>query len=789
LARIAFFTLSFWLSAWCWPLVAQSKKLNATPRKEPTLEELVRGVTFVGDFEIKEETRPNSKEIFWRYPFSLPKIVFPLVYESDFNHPKLRLEFPQTEGGGRALQHLNRGRVLFLNGQVDEARNTWLGGRARYGRDYEQHRRADYFIAYSFFYTGIDLWKKAGEVFDRPDVRQSFVNASTFFSWAFDRKKDLPDPLLDEVAPKAYYNLAAIYYAYERWGGVVGAVSLGLDFLRQSGRKEYRRDLRRMMAETHIRNQDYLEAVRELDLTLRQDEDLETAAAVFARIGDIYFGLNNFELAEEIYALAAKIDRELKYVRPSQYILRGESMFWLGRFEESRRMMEYALRAAHLPHQHQEGDIGVMPRSLEDLDVNMQALASMRIADSWLALRQFDKAKLAYFRHADEFRGHVTAAAARIRLACLELPYYDGRNIEHARKLLGDLKHAADIVPGPAQEMAWTCETASYAQHERTPDMVERVRAFAGRYPDSSFLKELVNPVREVQARHIQTYFKAGDAHGAVEFFEKTREALFPTVSASLGAQLFMAYVDIKQTEKARPFLDAYRARQLDDLGWLRLAVALAEFGQASKGKDDLWQKTNRQLGDRLLELKPRLEPTPRVKLMLNRILATAFASAYHPWILQLGMQWSAADVAMACDFVYPLLERMKDQANSRLTDQFRQQAEAFIDKSLKDLLRFETNCAYSIMEFEVQLHADRLAELAAKYQSRSYLPLNAETAGMIWNVAELSARQGLQAEAQSLWRMLVAKGPENLPEVRYARMRLDTRKTELEDLWQNEGR
>ncbi len=757
-------------------------KQEEAPKEDPKSEiyersadSIIKNFMFVGDFEQKEETRSNGKEIFWRYPFTLPKVNFELDLNPDFDSQEMHQDFPATEGEGRAYQHMNRGRVLFLEGNLDEARKTWLSGRARYGKTYEAHRRADYYIAESFLYQGWLKWKASGKKYDVPEVRQSFVNATTFLAWAFDRKKDLYDPLLERISPRAFYNQSVVYFNYERWAGVSGSVSNGLDFLRRTGRKEYRRDLRRMMAEVHIRNRAYLDAVQELDLTLRQDEDTHSSATIFARVGDIYFDLNNFELAEEVYAAANKIDRELRQIKPSQYILRGESLFWLGRFEESRLTMQYALQAAALP------------QSVEELDTNMQALASLRIADTWLALGNFEKAKLAYFQHGQEYRGHLTANFAKIRLACLELPEYEGNNILHARQLLAELKDQADVIPPAAQEMAWTCETASYAQHERTPEMVERVRSFADKYPESAFLQTLVNPVREVQARKIDEYFAAGDTNGALQFFESTRSFLFPVVSEKLATNLFSAYAEINRADKAKEFLPIFQKSKMNEIGWLQLVATVVELVDLSEGREkELYLRTNRDLARQLEELNMQVPLENRIRLYLHRILNRSAGSEHFPWILSLGLKWVESDVSIGCDVVYPMLQKIQADEKLKAKIPLDQSAPYFIDASLKDLLRFETNCAYSLMEFELDLHKSTISVLAKRYVARDYIPFNPITAAIIWSVAEEANSQGDKDSAATLWKMLTSKGTPDIPEVRYAKSRLNVQPTELENLWQN---
>ena len=749
---------------------AKKLQLAAEPmEKKPTADEIIQNFTFIGDFDQKDETRPNSTEIFWRYPSTLPKVSFDIKLEQA--PAVLRENFPLTMGEGRAIEHLNQGRNLFIEGNYEEARQTWLSGRARFGKTYSFHRRNDYFIASAFLYKGYQNWLSAGKKYDAPGLRQDFVNGNSFLSAAFDKKKDIPDELLDRVAPNAYYNQAVVLYNYERWAGVVGAATLGLDYLRRTGRTDHRRDFHRMLAETSIRGQDYLEAVRAIDLTLRQDHDPASAGSLFARVGDIYFTLNNFELAEEVYEAANRIDSEYRQIKPSQYVLRGESLFWMGRFEEARKNFQYALAGQSLP------------RSQEVLDDSMQALASLRIADSYLAEKNLEKAKIAYFTHTQEFRGHSTEVFAKLRLACLELPFYDGKNIGHARELIAALKDQLDKIPPVAQQMAWTCEMASYAQHERDAALVERVRTFASLYPDSELLKTLVQPLRDVQSSAIDTYFTQGDSYGAVLFYEKTKDALYPKVNDQLAQKLFAAYVDIHQTEKSEPFLKTYEIHALDKLEKLRLLVAYGELASAAKGKvREGWLKKLGALIDSFMKQEIYFEKTPGVTLSIDRVSDTVGQDRILPWHFAQAIRWAKADTTLACDRVYPILQTLiKRRA---LTAQVIKISSEFIQTHLKDLVRFEANCAYSLMEYEVN-HSDmKRGDLIERFLKRDYLQLNAQSAPIYWNLAELAKKEGSGEAARRMWAHLAA-GDAKLPEVRFAKARLDERRTELENLWE----
>jgi hypothetical protein len=330
--------------------------------------------------------------------------------------------------------------------------------------------------------------------------------------------------------------------------------------------------------------------------------------------------------------------------------------------------------------------------------------------------------------------------------------------------------------------MATTCEMASYAQHERTPAMVDRVRKFSSSYPNSEFLKSLVDPVREVQAKNIEPFLEAKDHFGTIDFFEKTRKSLYPKVADNLAYQLFVAYVDTNKSEKAEEFLNVYRTQAKGDLDTLRLAVALSELSEkADPKKLAEFTKESRGLAKTIENFSAGLKADDAMRLYLVRIMSSKQADVHYPWVMKLAMSWAEKDISTACNMVYPLLEKYRMSQGNEVSPKL---AENFISSNLMDMLRFETNCAYSLMEYELGLYKGRMKELASLYEKRTFVPLNTYTANVLWNVAEGCRQEGASSEARRIWQYLVDKGSQDLPEVRFAKARLDSRRTELENLW-----
>ena len=133
-------------------------------------------------------------------------------------------------------------------------------------------------------------------------------------------------------------------------------------YQQQIGSSRNQNTLRRIIAEVFIDAQEYLDAIRQYDMAIRQSENPIDAANMFARAGDIYYSLNNFDLAEDMYRLAIRISQRKDTLNPAQYILRGESLFWMGKFKDAQLMFNYGIMSSASPKSNYE----TRRRSLSD---------------------------------------------------------------------------------------------------------------------------------------------------------------------------------------------------------------------------------------------------------------------------------------------------------------------------------------------------------------------------------------------------------------------------------------
>jgi tetratricopeptide (TPR) repeat protein len=752
-------------------LLSASKSQNRELSKE-SFQSIIDNYLFVDDFNIKPPERAiSSKELFWKYSFRLPSPEFKIFARIDAD----AREMPQTSGSGLEYYHLNRGRIHFLAGRFDEARKVWLSGRARYGEKGQFDRRTDYFLALSFLNLGDERMRKHGARWDDTEVKTHFSNAATFLNWALLMKTTSPDALVDEMSPKHFYNLAAIYFNYGRFAGAYGAAAKGLEFLRKSGRKEYRAELQRILAESYIQNHSYVEAVQVFDSALREDISPELAALVFARVGDIYYDLNNYELAEHNYALGNRVNSEMERLQPAQFILRGESLFWSGKFVEAQKALHYGLEFAAANH------------SMQPLSDQYTGFASLRLADTYLANQQLDKAKVEYGRVGHEFGNSQPGKIARIRSACLEMPDYgpaeQDRNVTHARNLLEASKNME--LPEQARELAWACHVLSYTARERTPEMLSRVREFYQNYPYARrFLEQMIEPVRDFQASKIDEYLKNKDFYSATKFFETNRKNLFPKIRDDLRRDLFVAYLDIYNAGAAAEFYEAYR-RLAPEGSWkqLRTATFFAESRTESRKKSFAKEEAN--LANSLKRHRWDLSREALVVTYLQRLKATSSALIHLPWIFKLESLWAEKDESLVCLTAFPTLGRWYHEApNQKSKNEAKKEVLNFVRSQLANLMNKDKPCLISLLELEFDVLRHEPDSLAKTYAARKDWSISEELVGVFWSVAEHLAAERHKVASEEVFRQIAQTGPADNTKVKFAKLRLDKTKTEFEKIW-----
>jgi hypothetical protein len=319
--------------------------------------------------------------------------------------------------------------------------------------------------------------------------------------------------------------------------------------------------------------------------------------------------------------------------------------------------------------------------------------------------------------------------------------------------------------------------------------MVERVREFYNRYPESRFLASLVEPVREVKADHIDKLFEQNQVYSAISYFEKTRDLLYKDLNDERKKRLFVAYIDTYQADKAAEFWPEYKKLTADDdLKKLRSAVFLAEIAAAKPSP--AWTNANRSFALELAKHKWTTKAGKQSRQYLYRTLAattqTSSGANHLGWAFELVKSWAQTDRAAYCSDVYPVLSKMihePKQHSVPLAD-LRKETLAMVDKLLPGLLAIDETCGISFLELEFELLEETPAELGRRYLTRREWRLSRPLTTLFWEVAEKNSNRGQSSIAQEMWSIIRDKAPSDAPEVGFAKVRLDPSRTEYEQLW-----
>lgn len=741
-----------------------------------SFKEILDNYVFIADFATKPDERPVSKEVFWKYPFKLAPVTFDL----DFKQVDLNAMVFQVKGSGVRAETLNIGRVEFLSGNYAKAHQAWLTGREDFKDDPKLTRTFDFFLAVNAMAAYRARAQLVQDDFKDAEIQALSKRLAYFFASTYLQKKDSPDEKIDRYASWGLYNLAVVYYRFGRMRSAYGAAQEGLSTLLKQGAATHRSELRQILAEAYIKNRDLLSAIQELDTAIRQDPNEIQATRMFSRAADIYYDLNNYELAEDFYAMSSSIDRERLTYNPEQAVLRAESIFWLGRFDESEKLLRSAV------------DYSLKSGASASVQASHNLpWAALRIADAMLAksviatgkdrAQQLDKSRLAYFKVESDFPKTEAAEIAAIRGACLELPSYQGNNVKHARQLLEDVKRKNEATPA-LMELVWACDAASYSDREKNDEMVAKVRQFAERYPRSRYLDAMLPSVRTVQATKINDYFSKQDWASATDFFEQKRAALFQTIPNDIAANLWTAYVATGRSANALQFWPAKPREIKSDVEALRQAAFLFE-ATSTKSTPLLIkerEKLNQALNNRTWSKKPNAEQVGYVK----RVLGTSGVASAYPWLLSIQDAWYKSDEQSTCETLFPLISRVfADKQSSQMARRLaRSRVKSLPDSLLENVRKADASCFQSWLDLEAKVL--ETPDLQKKYEERVAWPLEGPWLETAWALSEQLNQKGKIKDATTIWQKIAEKAPKDSFEARMAKTRLDPTKTEFESLW-----
>lgn len=742
---------------------------------QKVFEEILKSYVIVADLKTKEETRKISDYVFWRYKLLLPKEDFDLHWFAD----DAEKQIPVTPGTGREYEHANLGRTQFLAGDYLTAINTWLALKKVWGKDFPYAKRIDYFIARGYLALAAEELKKhPGQKFYEvlEEIKPHLLRAGTFMETTWIVNERVKDNQIDSQRALGLYNLAVMAYAFEKHSRAFAMSEFALEEIVKTEDVSLRPELRRLRAEIFIYTNDFMNAFKELDLGIRQDPNPRDASLMLARIADIYFNFNNYELAEEMYAHAARIDFENERMNLARQVVRGEALFWLGRFDDCQKVMQIAL------------DMEPFYIGQESLTDEYRRIATLRIADSYLAKNQFEEAKLEYFKATQTFRKNWAEKVAKVRSLCLELPQFDGRNIQHGQDGLEELKKDPEMTL-EATELAWTCQIASVLDHRKDQDMIRRALEFARAHPEAKIVSRFADAFIEVKAGHLQDLLGEGKLIQAVEFYEKKKNDYYKKLDAVTQKKLFFAYIKIHRSDKALDLSsEGFFATDLTDEEEMLLGVFLAEAEEKIQKADTLSAKTRTRLEQRLQNRRWSASDSVDGRILIGRALNASDRGVHSQWTLNLVRSWVRKDLSNVCEMYLPMasnfMRSQKKDISAKSRNEVSQEYLSILDSQLSNILEKDEACALSLLEVEFNIMESKVEELARRYVSRAEWNMTKDLLGLFMRVASKSSAAGLKKEAKKLWEIVFEKSDEGSSEATAAKAALSEDQTRFDSIW-----
>ena len=216
-------------------------------------------------------------------------------------------------------------------------------------------------------------------------------------------------------------------------------------------------------------------------------------------------------------------------------------------------------------------------------------------------------------------------------------------------------------------------------------------------------------------------------------------------------------------------------------------ASEVSDYSVAKKKKGQKrWQNLSKSLIRQMEKIDLNLSSSSKNRIFVNRAIATSFGGKHLKWSYKLVSKWTKKEKKYACELKYPLLSKLVIRAtsNANIAD-VEPSVLAAVDEHLPGLLELDFNCGSSLLELESQILSRDIKKYKSRWLARLHWPLIPQIVKHLWGAAESLSGLGEEKAARIIWKHISSKGPKDLAEVKYSKIRLDKNKTEFEGLWQ----
>lgn len=491
-------------------------------------QDILKRYVFYGDFSEKE-IRPAKK---YPYFFKLDTVFSPLDVKFVV-FPKLK----HTAGHGPAIQALNNGISIFRMNKYQLVIQR-LTEFVKHHEKTDIRWKIDFLIGMAYYNMGLANLKDLTFTHikrnkkNHDDVMMGLSYIYTSLNTKYDHN----------LAFFAFYNLILGLYSE-------GHHELCYRFadrvLREFKMSQFHFPIALIKADLLVANKDFRLAVEELDKAIRFYGKIPGVAQAFYRVAEIYFFLNNYLLADEVFKMAMLIDPQFIKTQPILIWDIAESKFWMG--DDAGAIPYYMLLKENFLHTVQGKH------------------ALMRLGDSYLNMDKMDKAEYWYQRSNLLHGGQLTGKISKLVLSYIKfvrkkklknLSQVEDTEMQEYLKFLQDLEAGA-----PRQSFLGEIAGYYHLQIRKrrfglSQKIIDDAKDFILKYPTSQFNPSLRPDFITFLRKNFDTYYQQKKYGLALSYYEKNYETLYKdNTSAALLMRLLAGYWHQKDDEKVQTVL------------------------------------------------------------------------------------------------------------------------------------------------------------------------------------------------------------------------------------------
>ena len=357
---------------------------------------------------------------------------------------------------------------------------------------------------------------------------------------------------------------------------------------------------------------------------------------------------------------------------------------------------------------------------------------------------------------------------------------YKGNNVKHARDFLEKVKTNFSFPPR-AQELALACYVGSYTQRERTQKMVDAVKEFADKYPESKFLSAMVEPVRQVKKGELKKLFDNKKYDLAVKFYEENKEKLFSkNMLAENKFNLFNTYFLRGDVTNAKDFWIGYKehfsSKRPKEIGRSNVPNSMSEnikrlvFLEEVTNEDETFKEELASFQEEVNKLEePNFENIDN--FLVTRLKLADKDMSTLPVLVKVVLNSGRKNVQGLCEVFVPTISKYLNQNPSEgVLSEIAPEIKSIIELNYMNMAKDGLDCADGLLDLELKVYQKLNRDLlyAKNWHARMDWGLTKIVLAHLWSASEIFAQERDQTQAIEIWQKIKDSGLSDLSSINY---------------------